>query len=114
MRILVATANRFLMGGADHYVHSLLPALAARGHQLALIYEVSVEPGVATVDETVPGIPAWPAGGAQRDSALRAVTAWGPDVVYSHGLADGGLEDALTRRYSTVLFAHNYYGTCAT
>src|SRR5262245_5082711 len=114
MRLLVATANRFLMGGADTYLRAAIAALIGRSHQVALVYEVPAPPGARTVDETVSGVPAWPAAGCSRESALRHISEWKPDVVYAQGLVDADLENVITREYPSVLFAHNYYGTCAT
>jgi glycosyltransferase involved in cell wall biosynthesis len=47
-------------------------------------------------------------------AALEAVREWSPDTLYVHGLASVQLEHALLDRFPVVLFAHNYYGTCAT
>src|SRR5687767_4969639 len=114
MRVLVATSNRSIVGGAETYVRAVLRALGSRGHQVAVIYEVPAAPGVPTVDDNVPGVPVWSPSAADRGSALKTIGAWKPQVVYSHGLADADLENVITRVYPTILFAHNYYGTCAT
>jgi glycosyltransferase involved in cell wall biosynthesis len=44
---------------------------------------------------------------------LRFVRDWKPDVVYSQGLEAPGLQSALLDQYPTILYAHNYVGTCA-
>jgi glycosyltransferase involved in cell wall biosynthesis len=104
MRILIATANRQVVGGAESYLRTLIPALGAAGHETALLHERSPRPGAPTVDSDA--IPAW------TNPALAAE--WKPEVVYSHGLASPALERALLDRFPAVLFAHGYYGTCAT
>lgn len=114
MRILFALANRFLMGGAEHHVRTVLPGLAARGHQLAVVYERPSIPGKPAIDDAVPGAPCWEGGGSENASAVRAAMEWMPDLAYVHGLVDPTLETAIVRRIPTVLCAHNYYGTCAT
>jgi glycosyltransferase involved in cell wall biosynthesis len=109
MRILIATSHRSIVGGVETYVRAVLADLAARGHDLALVYEHRAPAG-ATVDERCLGIPAWCL--TDGDDALAAAERWRPDVVYAHGLADPDREAALARRFPTVWFAHNYEGTC--
>lgn len=106
MRVLVATEHRGVAGGVETYLRAVLPRLAAAGY----------DPGVLTADAGAddgitagcPGIPTWTAGG----DVLRELDRWQPDVVYLHGLPDPRLEAALADRFPTVLFAHNYHGTC--
>jgi glycosyltransferase involved in cell wall biosynthesis len=45
---------------------------------------------------------------------LRGIAEWSPAAVFSQGLVSSALEEALAGEYPCVLFAHNYYGTCAT
>jgi glycosyltransferase involved in cell wall biosynthesis len=109
MRILIATSHRTIVGGVETYLHDLLPALASRGHQLSLVYEVSGRPGEQAVDEQVLGVPAWC---LDEPRALHGAAAWAPDVCYLQGLAFPESEAALAERFRVVLFAHNYHGTC--
>jgi glycosyltransferase involved in cell wall biosynthesis len=109
MRVLIATHYRGIVGGAETYLRDLLPRLAGRGHDLALLYEAPAAPGAAAIDDGVPGIPAWRVG--ELDAALR-VRGWRPDVGFAHGLFDRAAEADLVARYPSVLFAHAQYGTC--
>ena len=43
---------------------------------------------------------------------LRDVSDWNPDVVFLQGVEAPALESVLASRFPTVLFAHNYHGTC--
>lgn len=114
MRILIANANRQVVGGAETYLQALVPALEAAGHEAALLYEREAPNGAAAVDSASPRMPRWSAAGTRETDALGAVAQWRPTVAYVHGLASPTLERALLDRMPCVLFAHGYYGTCAT
>jgi glycosyltransferase involved in cell wall biosynthesis len=111
MRILIATGNLALVGGIERYLQALIPRLLDRGHQIALLHEYRLDPKLQSY---LPNrsLPAWCAQELGAADALRAVAEWRPGLVYSHGLDAGELEDSILRDYPTVLYAHNYYGTC--
>jgi glycosyltransferase involved in cell wall biosynthesis len=102
VRLLIATEHLGVVGGVETHLRAVLPRLAALGHELALLYATPA--AGPTILDGVPGVPAWP--------TLAAATEWRPDVVYSHGLPDPAAEAELAARFPTVLFAHNYHGTC--
>jgi glycosyltransferase involved in cell wall biosynthesis len=112
MRILIATTHRNLVGGIERYVQRLIPALRAGGHNVALLYEDPFDPAAATIDSLEPDLPAWCHNTRSYGDKMAAISEWGPDLVYSQGLQDNDLEEALLDRYPTILYAHNYYGTC--
>jgi len=114
MRILIAGANRSTVGGAEMYQLSLIPTLLAGGHAVALLYERATVPGKPVLDEHRREVSTWCVADMGEGGALRAVSAWQPDVVYVQGLVSPALEAALVARHRCVLFAHAYYGTCAT
>jgi glycosyltransferase involved in cell wall biosynthesis len=114
MRILIANWHRNVTGGAEKYLQALLPALRARGHEIAIAYENPVDPRRETLDPPDLPLPGWGVAELGATETLKRIAEWKPDVAYVHGLEDGGLEDALQRRYRAVLFSHNYYGTCGT
>jgi glycosyltransferase involved in cell wall biosynthesis len=114
MRILLAGANRTIEGGAETYQRALLAALAAEGHAGALLHERPAGAGRPTVDGEPPGTPVWGITESGSSAALERAARWAPDVVYVHGLESPSLEAQLLDRWPGVLFAHNYYGTCAT
>jgi glycosyltransferase involved in cell wall biosynthesis len=113
MRILIATSHRNLVGGVEKYLQQILPCLAQRGHQLALLYEYRFDPEKERVDPLNLEIPCLGTEEAGFDRALRFVRDWNPDVVYSQGLESAALQTALLNEYPTVFYAHNYVGTCA-
>lgn len=114
MRILLASWHRAVAGGAEQYLRGLIPALVSRGHEVAFLHEHDAAPGVGTVDEGAPAIARWCVDALGERTALESATAWRADLVYNHGLGSSDLEAALLARAPTVLFAHGYYGTCAT
>jgi glycosyltransferase involved in cell wall biosynthesis len=113
MRILIATSHRNLVGGVEKYLQQILPSLALRGHQLALLYEYRFDPEKERVDPLSLAIPCLGTAEAGFDRGLRFVRDWNPDVVYSQGLESADLQTALLNEYPTVFYAHNYVGTCA-
>lgn len=111
MRILIATTHRRVVGGTETYLRSLLPALQQRGHELALLHENDAPDSDANIDHGCRDVLRWP---ARDPGALVAAARWRPDLCYLQGLQSPALDEELTRRFRTFLFAHNYYGTCAT
>ncbi|QOV90632.1 glycosyltransferase family 4 protein [Humisphaera borealis] len=106
MRVLIATRHLSIVGGVETYLRAVLPRLRDYGFDLAVLAEHG-EPSGGVVSG-VPGVPVWLAGAG----AIAEVERWVPDVVYAHGLGDPNLEAALADRFPTVLYAHNYQGTC--
>jgi glycosyltransferase involved in cell wall biosynthesis len=110
MRILIATTHRGLLGGTEVYLSGLIPALRARGHEVALIYHVPAPKGRAAIDPGCPPIPAWE---FEAPGSLETAARWQPDICYLQGMLTPTAEERLTSRFPTVFFAHNYYATCA-
>lgn len=114
MRILIATFHRNVIGGTEKYLQALIPGLIDRGHQVAFLYEKPFDPTLESVTPSEHPVAAYCLAEEGLASVLQAVSEWKPDVVYNQGLQAGDLEDTLLDSYPTVLFAHGYYGTCAT
>jgi glycosyltransferase involved in cell wall biosynthesis len=113
MRILIATSHRNLVGGVEKYLQDILPCLVERGHQLALLYEFAFDPAAEPIDAPRLDLPFCGTEESGAASGLSFVRDWKPDVVYSQGLENAGLQSVLLNEYPTVLYAHNYVGTCA-
>jgi glycosyltransferase involved in cell wall biosynthesis len=111
MRIVVANVFATPVGGAESYVGDVIPALRARGHAVALLHEVAA--AAAPVDGGA-ALARWCVGELGAAAALAEVARWRPDVVLVNGLLDPELERRLVDAHPAVLFAHGYYGTCAT
>ena len=112
MRILLSTSLRGHVGGIETHVAALAPALAARGHAVAFLFEEDAGPGLPRVDAGVPGAPAWCTRVLGEAAALAAAGAWAPDVVHLHGADSLALEEALVARLPCVRYVHTYTGTC--
>jgi len=111
MRILIATSHRNMVGGVEKYLQETIPALAGRGHNLALLYETAYRRDQESIDRV--GIPSCGTAEAGLEEALRFVRAWQPDIVYSQGIEHNELRSFLVSRYPAAFYAHNYIGTCA-
>lgn len=112
MRILIAAPHRNLVGGVEKYVQALIPALLSRGHSIGLLHQYPLRPEMETVDAPAHALPTWCSVELGQANSLRALAAWGPDVIYSQGLEDVDLDLALPARYPAILYAHTYLGTC--
>jgi glycosyltransferase involved in cell wall biosynthesis len=111
MRILVATWTRRVVGGAERYLQALLPALAARGHEVALLVERDEAEGAARIDGGAAGVTVVGAG-LGDDAAAAAARAWRPELVFVHGLESPALEARIVSEHPAALFTHGYHGTC--
>ncbi len=101
MRLLIANHTSEIVGGAEQYVSVVALALAQRGFEVRLLTEEAfnaVSDG-STFVAAAPGLE-------------RQVETWSPDLVFVQGLLDPRLEAWLVGQFRSVLFAHNYYGTC--
>ncbi len=113
MKILIATCNRSAVGGIEKYLRCLIPALAKRGHEVAMLYQHSASPGSETVDRPDAETRVWYWDLLREDSGgWREIASWKPDVVYSHTLDSLDLENRLLDSYPCVLYIHVYWGTC--
>jgi glycosyltransferase involved in cell wall biosynthesis len=111
MRIAIANWSRRLVGGTEEYVAEVIPALVRAGHSVALWHETDgpIDRGLISLPAGVPAISV-----AERGpgAALAELRAWGPDVIYVHGLLDSGTERDLLGMAASVFFVHTYHGTC--
>lgn len=115
MRILIATCHRAIIGGVESYLRILIPALLERGHKIAVLYERNSRAEERSVDPPEAPLTRWFWEDLLRTPALwQELSAWKPDVVYSHSSESLELENILLEKYPTVLYAHVYLGTCTT
>lgn len=105
MKVLVATSHAGIVGGVETYLRAVLPVLQQAGIKIGLLVEHPAPPGHAAITDGCNGVPIWQVGES-------AAFDWNPDVCYLQGLASPSTEMELATRLPTVLFAHNYHGTC--
>jgi glycosyltransferase involved in cell wall biosynthesis len=113
MRVLVAHAARGAIGGVESYLRGVAPALAARGHAVALLFEQRAE-AAAGADPYAGCAAEWCADELGAAEAAAAARAWRPERVWVHSLESETLAAPLPALAPAVRFVHNYDGCCAT
>lgn len=111
MRVAVINWSRRIVGGAETYLSSVIPELHQAGLDLSFCSEVDAPEDRAPIPLPA-GIPVWCASDMGSEAALRSLAEWKPDLVYVHGSQDVEWEAAVQRIAPSVLYAHNYHGTC--
>jgi len=107
VRIAVATRHVHRAGGVETYLEQVIPALAARGHDLRVWFQF--EPPAGAERFLPQGVPVHLIG---DESALSQLAAWSPDLVFLHGLSDPSLEARLADVAPLAILLHAYHGTC--
>src|SRR5262249_4461942 len=113
MRILVANDGFGDAGGVQSYIDAVVPALAHRGHAIAILHlssDAFHQPGGVSAG-SVAGVRI-SAGARGVDGAMADVRAWKPDVCFSHNMRDIDLETRLLEAVPVAKFMHGYFGTC--
>jgi glycosyltransferase involved in cell wall biosynthesis len=110
MRILHVNWTARRAGGVESYLQAVLPALAARDLEVALLALLDAPADRAPISP--PGVPLWIVERDGRDAALAQARAWGPDVVVVHNMDDLEFAAQVRTLAPAVFYAHAYYGTC--
>ena len=111
MRILFANDGVGDAGGVQSYLAAVMPALAARGHEVALLH---LDP-LRSDNEGSPAPPGAPHFGMMEmgtEAALAAARGWAPDLCFSHNMRPLEVERALLAAAPVVKMMHGYFGTC--
>ena len=111
MRIVIVNATRRKVGGVESYLEQLLPAWEAQEHEAACLFESGADAasdGIRIRHE----VPTWQADPSNATTALQALQAWKPDLIFLHSQIDPSLKDRLLSIAPGVFYAHNYCGTC--
>ena len=111
MKIALVSGNARIVGGIETYLRTLVPALRARGHRLAMFHETAAPADRPWISED-PEIPRCCAETLGAEGWLARMREWAPDIVFNHGLAHIGLEGRAGQIAPEVYFAHAYFGTC--
>jgi glycosyltransferase involved in cell wall biosynthesis len=110
MRILIANEAVVGSGGVESYLASLMPALSARGHAVALLHANSRAGRGATRLETAELSVSVADDGLEP--AIARARAWQPDVCFSHNMGPLAVEARLLAEWPVVKMMHGYFGTC--
>jgi glycosyltransferase involved in cell wall biosynthesis len=109
MKILVAQDALHAEGGVETYLASVIPALRARGHSVALLF-VRRRGGAPLIgDVDGPQVAVEP---PNIEAAFAELRAWGPDVCFSNNMAPLDVERRALDEWPVVKFMHGYFGTC--
>lgn len=111
MRILIAHEALAGGGGVETYLETVIPALRARGHDVAFLHHNSRTAAGPTrlVFDDVPGF------GVQDEglpNVIRSLREWSPDVCFSHNMRPLEVDEALLQQWPVVKMMHGYFGTC--
>lgn len=106
MRILLVSSTSRRVAGTETYLEDLSQELTTRGVEHALWSE-SEEPQDRPPIHMAPEVPVWL--GCDKESL---VATWNPDILMVNGRLQPSFEESLCRRWPTVFFAHNYFGSC--
>ena len=111
MRILIAHEAAAGAGGVESYLAAVMPALLARGHQLAFLHQnPRADRGpTSLLDARVPSASVADDG---LDAAIRSMRAWQPDACFSHNMRALEIDERLIAEWPVVKMMHGYFGTC--
>jgi glycosyltransferase involved in cell wall biosynthesis len=110
VRILFANDGVGDAGGVQNYLASVMPALAARGHDLALLHLDPVRAGEPSPAPA--GSPHFGMAERGMDAAIAQALAWAPDVAFIHNMRPLRVDEALMDAVPAVKMMHGYFGTC--
>lgn len=111
MRVAILTWSTRRVGGIEEYLSILVPAIHEAGLDVALWHESDI-PTDRRPLEVPGGVDVFSAAKMGTDAAIQALRDWKPDVLYTQGLMDLGVESRLLDIAPSVFFVHTYTGTC--
>lgn len=109
MRILLANDSIDTVGGVEAYLAALVPALQARGHEVALLCHDAPR---APVDLQARSSLCVCVAREGLGRATERVQRWLPDVCISHNMAPLEVDRSLLREWPVIKMMHGYLGTC--
>jgi glycosyltransferase involved in cell wall biosynthesis len=110
MRILIAHESPAGGGGVESYLAAIMPALIARGHEVAFLCDKSrAQDGPTRLDVVTPAVSVADSGLAP---AMERMRAWRPDVCFSHNMRQLDVDERLMSLCPVVKMLHGYFGTC--
>jgi len=110
MRILFANDGIGDAGGVQQYLVAAMSGLVARGHELgSLHYSRKTQSGIALTLVSIPHFGVMDTG---LDRTIADITAWAPQVCFSHNMGKLDVERRLLNEWPVVKLMHGYFGTC--
>jgi glycosyltransferase involved in cell wall biosynthesis len=111
MRIAVTTSTARVVGGAETYLETVIPALQASGHQIALLSEHQGPEGRRQIMNSA-GIPAWCAATLGLVAASRKLAEWNPEIIFGQAALSTELDTRIAELAPLVSMVHDYRGSC--
>jgi len=110
MRILLVNDGVGDAGGVQTYLSAIARRLRGRGHELALLHVDRLRiPSDSPVGVTAPHFCVDQSG---VSAAVRAASAWRPDIAFSHNMRALSVDKKLLDRMPVAKMVHGYVGTC--
>jgi glycosyltransferase involved in cell wall biosynthesis len=110
MRILIAHETPAGGGGVESYLAAIMPALAARGHDVAFLCDnTRAHEGPTRLDRLTPVVSIADIG---LPAAMQRIREWRPDVCFSHNMRRLEVDALLMSLGPVVKMMHGYFGTC--
>ncbi|HEY0546074.1 MAG TPA: glycosyltransferase family 4 protein [Pyrinomonadaceae bacterium] len=110
MRVLFANDEIGAAGGVQTYLEAVMQGLAARGHELAMVY--CDAHNARSIASSLSSIPHFGVSASGLDRTLEEVARWSPDVCFSHNMRRLDVERRLLDALPVVKLMHGYFGTC--
>jgi glycosyltransferase involved in cell wall biosynthesis len=110
VRLLISNDGFQEPGGVQTYLEAIVPGLASRGHDIAMLYLDHVPPMPSPGPSDVR--PHFSVARDGLDATLAAVARWQPQICYSNNMRDLGVDRRVLAIAPVVKFMHGYYGTC--
>lgn len=110
VRILFANDGIGDAGGVQNYLAAVMPALAARGHQIALLHLDRLRPGEPSPAPA--GAPHFCIDELGADAAIAAALAWNPSLAFIHNMRPLEIDARLAESIPVIKMMHGYFGTC--
>jgi glycosyltransferase involved in cell wall biosynthesis len=114
MRIAIVSSTQEIVGGAEVYVRWVLRDFLEQAHTVGFAFEYATKNEARAADRDLEGVSRWCIADLGRERFLEEMREFAPDLVYLNYTHDPHIELELCRTFPCVLFAHSYYGTCAT
>ncbi|HEY1851733.1 MAG TPA: glycosyltransferase family 4 protein [Candidatus Binataceae bacterium] len=110
-RLAIVTRNARVVGGVETYLDTVVPLLAALGHEISFFCE-SAGPSTSRTISRPRNAPAWSVNEMGARQSLDSLRRWQPDLIYSHGLSDPEIEAQTLMLAPAMIFAHDYRAAC--
>jgi len=114
VRLVVVSAYQQLVGGVETYLAWLLAALVERGHEVVFAFEHPTADEARALDRGIERLVRWDLSAMSRADFLGKLSTFAPDAIFLQKSEDERIDLEITARFRAVLFAHDFYGACAT